>query len=54
MPAAADLKVKNMPEMMKSGLVSTLQMFCQVGKKPKSTQLSVPIPSPSSAAWRSR
>ena len=39
-----------MPETRKSGRVSTLQTFFQVGKKPKSTQLSVPTPSPSSAA----
>ena len=39
-----------MPERMNSGRVSTFQTFLQVGKKPKSTQLSVPIPSPSSAA----
>ena len=41
-----------MPEMMKSGLVSTFQMWRQVGQKPKSTQFSVPKPSPSSPMSR--
>ena len=40
--------MKKMPEMMKSGLVSTFQMLRQVGNSPKSTQLIVPTPSPSS------
>ena len=32
--------------MMKSGRVSTDQTFFQVGKKPKSTQFTVPDPEP--------
>ena len=39
-----------MPDSRNSGRDSTDQTFFQVGKKPNSTQLSVPTPSPSSAA----
>ena len=42
--------MKNTPETRNSGRFSTVQMFFQVGKKPKSTQLSVPTPRPSAAA----
>ena len=41
--------MKKVPETMKSGRVSTFQTLRQVGKIPKSTQLIVPTPSPSSA-----
>ena len=39
-----------MPDIRNSGRDSTDQTFFQVGKKPNSTQLTVPTPSPSSAA----
>ena len=39
-----------MPDIRNSGRLSTDQTFFQVGKKPKSTQLTAPTPSPSSAA----